>query len=990
MDAFLYNLARHFYNHERGNLSQIAFVFPNRRSGKFFQKYLSQVADGKSLFSPTVITINTLLTELSQLQPVDKIELLFVLYEEYCRLRQSDEPFDKFVFWGEILAGDFDDIDKYMVDADKLFANIKDLKDLDQLYLSPEQIAIIQQFWDTFIRLDDDSNKKVEFNSLWNILTDLYNSVRNRLISKGVGYEGVIFRAAAETALSGRMPRLEEMRATYKCNRIVFVGFNAITPAERCVMQYFRDSKVGDFYWDYNAPTLQYEDENRANFFIKQNLKEFPSRYDIDNEHIITSVPEMTVIPVASGIGQVKQAGEILQTLVKEKIVDATNAIDTAVVLPDEELLMPMIYSIPSEYTDINITMGYSLHYTSLASFFETISHMQRRVRYVQGKALFYHVEVVTILNHRIVRQCVDNAVLDRIVATMTTHNMAYVDTDFMAREEQPLLQAIFTPITDNDAGSYVENLLSCILDNMPDTAAPDEDGKTTVAMLEREYTYHYYNVVSRLNDVVAQYNSVAMNATTYFLLLGKLSLSIPFVGEPLSGLQVMGVLETRVLDFDNIIILSMNEGVFPKKRNTGSLIPYNLRRGFGMATTEHQDSIYAYYFYRMIARAKRVYMLYDSRTDGLNRGEMSRFIYQLKYHYSHLLSNHIDVYSVHHSVQVDKPPVISIAKTDGVAQRLCSFLRDGSGNARALSASSLKTYLNCPLQFYLTHVEGMSVEDEITENVDSSAFGTIYHNVMAGIYNDLCQKYGTTNGDNRLVANITETILREVLADEDSIMERIEYEFNRTFYHADKRVRAPKLTGKNYIIGRTVLSYVKRTLQYDCENFAPFIYYASEERLDGELYLPLSNGNAVRFKAFIDRMDYRTDKLRIIDYKTGSDQLSVSSMEELFDPLFTKNHGAILQVLLYCRLYLAKYPHSNMPLQPLIYKVRQAFSDFVPDLKIGGVKIASYDDVKDRYEELLTALLDEIFNLDIPFGQTQVLEHCKYCNFKTICKRKE
>lgn len=982
MTPFLYQIAQTFYREEQGNLANIAFVFPNRRSGRFFRQYIAEVAGDNSLFSPTIVTINSLMTDVAQLQPVDKIELLFTIYEEYIKLRDVDEPFDKFVFWGEMLAGDFDDVDKYMVDADKLFANIKDLKDLEQPYFTPEQIEVIRQFWDTFLMMSDDNEKKIEFNSLWNILYDLYENVRERLLEQGVGYEGMIFARAAHKALHGEIAPLDTLSSVRKCKRIVFVGFNAITPAERCVMQYFRDSGQGDFYWDYYAPTMQYDDENRANFFIDRNVKEFPSHYTLHDAHIITTAPEITVLPVSSGVGQVKQAGVILKNLIDNGDTHAHNAINTAVVLPDEELLMPMIYSIPEEITSINITMGYSLRNTSVASLLDAVINLQRRIRWSGGRAIYYHVEVATILNHRIVIEQVGRDYIHSILADMQSKNMAYVTAQFLARKEFPILEHIFTPAIDSEAGVYIERILEDMLGEGLHVDA------TAMTRLEHEYAYHYYTIVSRLNDVVARHNHILLNATTYFTLLGKLSMSIPFEGEPLSGLQVMGVLETRVLDFDNIIILSMNEGTFPQKRVASSFIPYNLRKGYNMATTEHQDSIYAYYFYRMIARAKKVYMLYDSRTDGLKRGEMSRYIYQLKYHYTHLLPNyHVNEYAVAHSIRVEKQPVISIAKQGGVADRLRQFLRN-TDTPRALSASGLKTYINCPLQFYMQYVEGVNSEDEISEAVDSSVFGTIYHNVMAAIYDDMKAQHGVEAEDGARVVNVTRSMLDTLIDDSERVMQYIEREFNTVFYHASAHAPAPKLTGKNSIVGYIVYTYVKQTLEYDRDNYAPFIYRTSEERLGGELYLPLPGGKEVRFKAFIDRVDMVGNTLRIIDYKTGNDAVEASSLEVLFDNMEKRVPGAIMQVLLYCRLYAIAHPNLQHKLMPLIYRVRYAFSDFVPTLEIAKQEIASYDDVKEEYEKLLDGVLEELFDESKPFVQTQVIEHCEYCDFKTICKR--
>lgn len=969
MKPFLYRVAETFYRLHGDEIVRFAFVFPNRRSSLFFQHYLAQVA-GKPLFSPIIFTVNNLMTELSQLSVVDKTELLFTLYEEYLQLRDTDEPFDRFLFWGEMLAGDFDDVDKYMVDASQLFTNIEDLKDLEKPYLTPEQLEVIRQFWNTYFYPDADSEKKVEFNTLWNILHDLYVRLRTRLLSKGLGYEGMIFREVAEAARNGSLSVPE-----YK--RIVFVGFNAITEAERMLMGYLRDSGQGDFYWDYYAPTLQ-DKENKAAYFLSLNKKQFPSQYDI-GEHIITSMPEMTVIPVSSGVGQAKQAGVLLQKLVQEGHVVPEAALNTAIVLPDEELLMPMLYSVPEDFPTINITMGYSLRNTPVAALFDAIYQLQKHVRWSGGESLFYHLEVTAILNHRFIKVFAGKEASE-IIGEINRYNKAYVSAGFMGRS--PLLSLIFQTVrTVEEASRYLQSILLYLL-KAGYTENSDCDDSTVgmqpvdLSNLEHEYLYHYDTIVKRLGDVMSGHD-VTMEVSTYFSLLGKLAsnLSVPFNGEPLSGLQIMGVLETRVLDFENIIILSMNEGVFPMKKVAGSFIPYNLRRGFGLATTEHQDSIYAYYFYRMISRAKRVYMLYDSRTDGLKRGEMSRYIYQIKYHYSRLLpAVNISELHISHNVSVEKATVLSIDKTDRVAGRLREFLQGGT---RRLSASHINTYLNCPLQFYLQHVEQLCKDDEIKEIVDSGIFGSIYHGVMGEIYDRM--KY-----DNHPV-EVTCDMINAVLKDKKFIPDLIKQWFAREFFKIPPEKAGP-LRGQNYIIGHVIQQYVCQTLDID-KNFAPFTYVASELRLD-DVVLPLQNGLNINFKAFIDRIDCIGDTLRILDYKTGRDELSSPSIESLFDSRMLRRPKAVFQVLLYCKLYKIRYPSETRRLQPVVYKVRDLFGTFSPCISCAKEVIDDYRQVAEAYEEALDRCLTELFDMNTPFTQTEVPEHCQYCDFKTICKR--
>ncbi len=983
MKPFLYQVAEAFYR-EGGQEERIAFVFPNRRSGKFFQRYVEKVA-GRTIFSPTILTVNNLIAKLSGLQHIDKIDLLFTLYEEYIKLRQNDEPFDKFVFWGEMLISDFDDIDKYMVDARKLLANIKDLKDLDQPFLNEEQMEIIRQFWGVLVN-PSKGEMREEFITLWSILYDLYNNLRERLLKQGVGYEGMLFRQVAEKAQQGMLPALPY-------DKVVFVGFNVITEAERIIFSYFRDNRQGDFYWDFYAPTLTYDggkngkNDNKAGYFLAQNKREFPSHRKLSEEYTITTAPEMTVMAVSSAVGQVKQAGSILQKLINEGHTPASDAINTAVVLPDEDLLVPMIYSLPADITGVNITMGYSLHNTSIVSLFEAIFRVQRHIQYRSGNAYYYHVEVAAVLNHRLVRSIVDNKLLDNILSQMNIKNMAYVSGDFVACHE--LLELIFTPIRQlSQACAYLESVINHILDNLEEAQEPAEDAKEAIGMeqMEYEYAYHYATIISRLNDVISDHN-IDMLVDTYFGILSKMSLSIPFEGEPLEGLQLMGVLETRSLDFENIIILSMNDGMFPMKKVANSFIPYNLRRGFGMATTEHQDSIYAYYFYRLIGRAKRVYMLYDSRTDGIKRCEVSRFIYQLKYHYSKILPQYkIKELMISHGVSLENEPPIVIQKNDHVRKKLNVYLKSGDGEKRPLSASSVKTYINCPLQFYLKHIEGMNPDNEISELVDSSVFGSIYHNVMAQIYNEL-------KGDKEEVV-VTDEMLEDVIKQDNHnhIMQMIVEQFNTIFYHRSKEHRQQPLSGQNQIIAHTVLTYVIQTLSHDKEMYAKgrgFSYVASEKRLDEGLSIPLKSGKDVLFKAFIDRIDIVNDCVRIIDYKTGNDTHSFPAVEEIFKTDADKSYGAIFQVLLYCKLYRLMYPEDTRLLQPLIYKVKKAFSELSPTLSCNRQKVDAYEgEIMEEYEKYLDECLEKIFDDETPFAQTQNLKNCTFCDFKTICKR--
>ncbi len=958
MTPFLYRIAQAFYQQYGDEMSQLAFVFPNRRSGVFFQKHLAKVA-GKPIFSPKVTTINDLMAELSPYTPIDHISLLVMVYKRYVALRKSDESFDDFIFWGDMLLSDFDDVDKYMVDARQLFTNIHDLKEIDEFYLTEEQIEIIKRFWGHLFFPSTESDNKQQFIQLWQILFELYHTLRDDLAAHNRAYEGMIFREVAERCL-----RKEDIELPYK--QVVFVGFNAITEAERIFMEHLRNIGIGDFYWDYYAPTLQ-DSYNRAAFFLNDNKRRFPSKITI--EDTIDATPQIKLLSIPSGIGQAKQATDILQSLIDRRELTPEKALNTAIVLPDEELLLPMLYSIPTEIPTVNITMGYTLQHTTVAALLDSVFQMQRHIRYSKGEPRFYHLDVKQLLGHRFIATRLGDEG-HRIVRFIGSNNRTFVSVNELG--EHRLTRLLFRiPTTADEAAEYLIQLLEYLQQPLSekDSSVDETDVAVDFSSVELEFMYHYYITVKRLRDVIAAQH-IAMTVETFFRLLNKIasSISIPFRGEPLSGLQIMGVLETRALDFENLIILSMNEGVFPVKKVAPTFIPYNLRRGFGMATTEHQDSIYAYYFYRMISRAKQVYLLYDCRTEGLKSGEVSRYVYQLKYHYR----IPIEEMQVNCNIATFTSPAISIDKRKyNIEAKLSDFMRGGES---ALSASAINRYLNCPLQFYLQYVEKIKQPDEVAESVDSSTFGSIYHGIMQLIYERI-------KGEKEC-ALVTADHLRAIQKDKASLTHFLEQEFARYYY---KNLQNPEpLTGYDYLTGEIILKLIDKTLEKDI-SLTPFTYIGAEFRSKGEV--TLSDQRVIQLKGFIDRIDECAGSIRIVDYKTGIEELNFNSIEELFDPTKEKRKKAIMQVLFYCKLYQEEV-HPEKPLQPAIYIVRELFGKFEPSLKYDKDRLTDYHRVQEEFDKHLTLCLEEIFDLDHPFEQTPEKKHCEYCDFKVLCKR--
>lgn len=957
MKPFLYQVASLFYEKWEAEVSRLAFVFPNRRTGLFFQKYLSEVAD-IPLFSPTILTINDLFIQLSGKQSADRISMLFTLYDIYIRQSGSTETFDEFLYWGEMLLNDFDDIDKYMANARMLFSNVTDLREIenDFDFLSDEQIAAIRSFWSSFYPRGDTPNQQ-QFLAVWQVLYDLYEEFRATLAAEGKGYEGMIFREVVESMERGESPDLPY-------EQIVFVGLNALSVSEERFLAQLQKRKIADFYWDYVSDKVT-DPDNKASYFVSRNRKSFPSSMKLPPEEKVKT--EIEVIGIPSGIGQAKHVYTLLSDWCKEAEMSSEEALRTAVILPDEHLLIPVLNAIPEQIRRINVTMGYPLAGTPVASLIEYILALQKNVRYIDRNPLFYFRDVLPVLNHRYILST-SPEIISSLVKEITENNKIYISHTELGKT--PLLEILFTPVTGVEAFSdyliKVLEELNKVMSALSDEE--EEDAPQRTNDLEQEFIFHYFTTVNRMKEVMKDAR-IEMKIDTFFRLLKRVTdtITIPFHGEPLSGLQIMGVLETRALDFDRLIILSMNEGIFPQRKAANSFIPYNLRRGFGLPTYEHQDSVWAYHFYRLIERASHVSLLYDTRSNGLQTGEVSRFVHQLHYHYEVPMRDKLVVYNVSSS----KTPPLAVPKREDIMRRLDAYRKGGS---KAISASAINTYLDCPLKFYFSVVEGIREEEEVSETIESDVFGSILHKVMEELYKPFQGKM------------VTVDLLKAIRKDTALLTGAIARAFASEFFKTEV-VRS--LTGQNYLIGEMIRKYVEKILERDGK-LTPFVYIESERKING--LISLSDYSEIRLKGFIDRVDEVRDAIRIIDYKSGSGTTTFSSIESLFNKEEKDRAKAVMQVFMYCWMYAHLTENKGKTIQPGIYYVRSLFSDpFDPSVyhrieRGKSEKVEDFSGYAQAFEEGLRGCLDEIFNPEIPFTQTPTGKACSYCPFKGIC----
>ena len=884
--------------------------------------------------------------------------MLFTLYDIYIRQSGSTETFDEFLYWGEMLLNDFDDIDKYMANARMLFSNVTDLREIenDFDFLSDEQIAAIRSFWSSFYPRGDTPNQQ-QFLAVWQVLYDLYEEFRATLAAEGKGYEGMIFREVVESMERGESPDLPY-------ERIVFVGLNALSVSEERFLAQLQKREIADFYLDYVSDKVT-DPDNKASYFVSRNLKSFPSSMKLPPEEKVKT--EIEVIGIPSGIGQAKHVYTLLSDWCKEAEMSSEEALRTAVILPDEHLLIPVLNAIPEQIRRINVTMGYPLAGTPVASLIEYILALQKNVRYIDRNPLFYFRDVLPVLNHRYILST-SPEIISSLVKEITENNKIYISHTELGKT--PLLEILFTPVTGVEAFSdyliKVLEELNKVMSALSDEE--EEDAPQRTNDLEQEFIFHYFTTVNRMKEVMKDAR-IEMKIDTFFRLLKRVTdtITIPFHGEPLSGLQIMGVLETRALDFDRLIILSMNEGIFPQRKAANSFIPYNLRRGFGLPTYEHQDSVWAYHFYRLIERASHVSLLYDTRSNGLQTGEVSRFVHQLHYHYEVPMRDKLVVYNVSSS----KTPPLAVPKREDIMRRLDAYRKGGS---KAISASAINTYLDCPLKFYFSVVEGIREEEEVSETIESDVFGSILHKVMEELYKPFQGKM------------VTVDLLKAIRKDTALLTGAIARAFASEFFKTEV-VRS--LTGQNYLIGEMIRKYVEKILERDGK-LTPFVYIESERKING--LISLSDHSEIRLKGFIDRVDEVRDAIRIIDYKSGSGTTTFSSIESLFNKEEKDRAKAVMQVFMYCWMYAHLTENKGKTIQPGIYYVRSLFSDpFDPSVyhrieRGKSEKVEDFSGYAQAFEEGLRGCLDEIFNPEIPFTQTPTGKACSYCPFKGIC----
>lgn len=957
METFLKQVAHDLYNKTEGNFTKVAIVFPNKRASLFFNEYLAQESD-RPIWSPTYVSISELFRQSSDLSIADPIKLVCDLYKVFQKATGSKETLDDFYFWGEMLIADFDDADKNMADTHALFSNLKDLNELMDNYdfLEEGQKEALSQFFHNF-SINQVTELKQRFISMWNVLGDIYTEYKVLLESQSIAYEGMLYRQVIE--------QLDVEALPY--NKYIFVGFNVLNKVEHTLFKKLNEAGKAMFYWDYDTFYLN-KTPHEAGEFIRRNLRDFPSELPASFFDNLNQPKEVTFIESPTENGQVRY----LPQWIRENLTSQEK--ETAVVLCNEALLQPVLHALPDNVKHINITMGFPLSQTPAYSFVNALMELHTS-GYNPNNGRYLFAEVISVLKHPYTRQLSPEA--EKLEQNLTRDNRFYPLPSELKQDN--VLELLFTPRRNNlDLCSMLSEALKEVAVIYQQQAASHSDA---FDQLYRESLFKTYTLVNRFHTLIES-KELNVQAGTFQRLLTRVmsSSSIPFHGEPAIGMQVMGVLETRNLDFRHLIMLSVNEGQLPKAGGDSSFIPYNLRKAFGMTTIDHKIAVYAYYFYRLMQRAEKVTLVYNTATDGINRGELSRFMLQFLIEWGYpVLRKQLEAAQ---SPQSSAP--IIIEKTPDVMERMKSVF-DIRNNPKALiSPSALNCYLDCPLKFYYKYVALLSAPDEVTADIDSAKFGSIFHYAAEHIYKDL-----TAHG--KLISREN---LETLLKDEVRLQTYVDNGFKELFFNLPQNEQ-PEYNGIQLINSAVIVKYIQQLLRNDLR-YAPFTFVGSEQRIFENIEICTSTGDIQsRIGGIIDRIDSKGESLRIVDYKTGGDADTPANVQSLFIP-DKKRSNYVFQTFLYASIVCKKLREKNdsrLVAPALLYIHRAASENYSPVIQMGEPRkpkepVDNFAQYEGDFRENLKTLLEDIFNPDISFTQTEIEDKCAYCDFRALCKK--
>ena len=953
MERFLAQCAKYINQKHKDELYEICLVFPNRRAGVFFNSYL-QNEISNAVIAPEITTIGELISGYSDYHQVEKLQLISILFGVFQKHTQTTETFDEFYFWGEILLADFNDIDRYLVDAKDIFRNIYDIKEIESVfdYLTPEQKEALEHFWGS-VAVDGRKEFQQKHLHIWEKLFPVYAEFKEILQQKKMAYGGMADRQVIENMVSGINK--------FDFKNYYFIGLNALNACEKKLFRTLQKEQKASFLWDFDKFYLN-DKLHEAGHFMRENMMNFPPPTDfIFSTDEFSKKKNIKLAAVSSNYGQAQQ----IPVFMDENAANFEAKFDnTAIVLADESLLFASLGAIPTSIETVNITMGYPAKNSMIYGFIMLLVNLLKNMRNDENRGVVaYHRFVTDILNHQLLSrwESEKNKVFLSQIQSKNRFTIPLNEIDFST-----LHKIIFNlPEKVDDYSRY-------FLDVLGEIVRKFQTAEIENAMMS-EIIYSLYQSIERLditiNKAIYEQKREISDAVYFRLFTQYLAtVSVAFEGEPLSGIQVMGILETRCLDFKNLIILGLNEDKWPRTFTAPSFIPANIRKGFGLPGIDEQDAMYAYYFYRLIQRAENVTATYSVIKEGISTGELSRYGFQLQYD----SVQKPEKISLDFNFAHDTAKPIQYASSEQTVAKLLSKNTD----EHPLSPSAVNTYLQCSLRFYFRYVMGLPEPDEVQEEIDGMIFGNIFHDTMEALYKPLIGKVVTPDD----IENISKN--KVLIANE------IHKQIALNFYKEKKgSIKPVVLEGKTLLIYENIKTYLKQLFKVDI-GFAPFTLVSLEEKYGTKIEIEANGVNIdLKIGGKIDRVDRVNSSLRVLDYKTGN--VKSKSFKEVGD-LFMKDlkdpKKEVLQAMIYTWILSEISNETNF--SPAIYSLKDLFKDnFNPEISWEKHDF-SFSELKADFESGLKILLEEIYSPNNTFVQTPHVEHCSYCAYKTICQR--
>ena len=972
MKDFLANVAADIINKYGTNLADIAIVFPNKRAALFMNEYFARLTN-KPLWAPSYITISELFAQQSSLVVSDNIKLICELHKVFTHCTQTNESLDAFFGWGQLLLSDFDDLDKNLADASKVFQNLSNIKEYDDItYLTDEQKQVLKQFFSSFT---DNHNSviKERFIKLWSKLEDIYTQFQSAITQQGITYEGHLYRSV-----------IEQQSFVLSKKMYLFVGFNLLHKTEEKLFEYLMKEQKACFYWDFDYYYMD-KTEPEAGYYIKKYLSVFPNELDNKEDTIYNNWAKNKDITYLSSSTKNLQTRYISDWLRGNNRIEAGKR--TVIVLCDETLLPNVLHSLPPEVDKVNITMGFPLHHAQVSLLVQSLFDLYQ-IGKISGANGFRLNFVNKVLMHPYIKNLSEKA--DLLYTYLQKNHIYYPQFDQLKDEEnkQELLddnlKFIFRNILNTTNNANL-TLLEHIIEILKRVGKHTEIKKDPLA---QESVFRMYTLLNRLKQLIES-GDLIIETTTLRNLVNQLvrSTSIPFHGEPIEGIQIMGVLETRNLDFDNILMLCCNEGFMPKSVNDSSFIPYNIRKAYDLTTKEHKIKIFAYYFYRLLQRASNISLTYTNSIQEGKTNEMSRFMLQLLVERPNSITK-LSLKSEQGYKTKEKTP---ITKTNEVMKLL--------NNINKLSPTAINRYLSCPAKFYYNNVLGVKEPEESHEDVsDNRTFGIVFHKAMENIYEEYYKNHKW----------ITEEEIDKLLKNEHLLLQNIDKAFATELFNIGKQSFKPQYNGLQQINRKVIFRYIQQVLKLDKKN-APFIIKGLELNVKKEICFETNKENKkLLLHGYIDRLDEcgsdkQINEMRVIDYKTGSfKDKAPTNLDEVFTRtnIHQKHSDYYLQAILYSGIIKnnKEYNPNNLPVSPHLLFILQSSKDdynsalYFDKKKEDGGKTFLKDEpnLYPDFEEKLKEVLAEMYNPHVPFNITEDSKTCEYCPYLSLCKREK